>query len=142
MFQVVSKPEFNFLTNPLFKNITLAAWDPAPLNASLDEWFANPDFDIFTNYELFMIKNPNADFHLINPQSLWELWAILQGFATIPIVENIPSSGFIGVALLLPVCSKLDIVEYMPSTRLNGKCHYYSDEVKRIIIYNKYKIIK
>lgn len=127
---MVSKPEFNFLTNPLFKNITLAAWDPAPLNATLDDWLASPDFDLFTNYEKFMLWNPNADFHLIDPRSLWELWTILQEFAKVPIVENIPSSGFIGIAFLLPICSTLDIVEYIPSTRLNGRCHYYSDEVR------------
>lgn len=34
-----------------------------------------------------------------------------------------------GVALLLPYCSYVDIVEYMPSTRLTSRCHYYDTEV-------------
>lgn len=55
---------------------------------------------------------------------------ILQDFAKFPIVQNIPSSGFIGIAILFPICSQINIVEYIPSTRLNGKCHYYSDEVR------------
>lgn len=34
-----------------------------------------------------------------------------------------------GFALLLPVCEYVDLVEYIPSTRLNGRCHYYDDDV-------------
>lgn len=126
---MVSKPEFNFLESPLFKNISLAAWDPGKFNETLEEWQQKPDFDIFTNYQKFMEKTPSADFHLIDPRSLWSLWKVLQDFSKISIPRNPPSSGFIGIAMLLPVCSYLDVVEYLPSTRLNGKCHYYSDEV-------------
>lgn len=93
-------------------------------------WYNKPDFDLFTNYQRFMEKNVNADFHLINPRTLWSLWQILQyHFSGISIPRNPPSSGFIGIAMLLPICSYLDVVEYVPSTRLNGKCHYYSAEV-------------
>lgn len=34
-----------------------------------------------------------------------------------------------GLALLLPYCSYLDMVEYMPSTKLTSRCHYYDSEV-------------
>ena len=127
--KVVSKPEFNFLDNPLFKNISLAAWDPGNFNGTLEQWQEKPDFDLFTNYAKFMEQNPNADFHLIDPRSLWGLWKVLQDYSKVSIPRNPPSSGFIGIAMLLPICSYLDVVEYIPSTRLNGKCHYYSDEV-------------
>jgi hypothetical protein len=136
---VVSKPEFNFLESPLFKNVSLAAWDPGKFNETLDQWVAKPDFDLFTNYHKFMEKNPSADFHLIDPRSLWGLWKVLQDYTKIPIPRNPPSSGFIGIAMLLPICSYLDVVEYIPSTRLNGKCHYYSDEVNKIL--NCYNVI-
>lgn len=36
----------------------------------------------------------------------------------------------LGLALMLPVCTYVDIIEYMPSTRLNGRCHYYDEEVR------------
>lgn len=76
-----------------------------------------------------MLQDPSADFHIVDPRSLWELWKVLQEYAEVQIVKNIPSSGFIGLAILMPVCSSVDIVEYIPSTRLNGRCHYYSEEV-------------
>ncbi|KAG5670718.1 hypothetical protein PVAND_000962 [Polypedilum vanderplanki] len=127
--QVVSKPEFNFLESSLFKNISLLGWDPADINATLEDWLKKPDFDLFTNYEKFMLQNPSADFHIADPRSLWDLHSILQEYAKVPIIKNIPSSGFLGIAILLPVCSQLDIVEYIPSTRLNGRCHYYSEDI-------------
>lgn len=37
---------------------------------------------------------------------------------------------FSGLALLLPHCPHVDFIEYIPSTRLNGRCHYYSKEVR------------
>lgn len=127
--QVVSKVEFDFLESPLFKNISLAAWDPGKFNETLTQWRQKPDFDLFTNYEKFMVANPRADFHLIDPRSLWGLWKVLQDYSKASIPRNPPSSGFIGIAMLLPICSYLDVVEYIPSTRLNGKCHYYSEDV-------------
>lgn len=128
--KVVSKPEFNFLANPLFKNVSLAAWDPGKFNESLELWHQKPDFDLFTNYEKFMEAQPNADFHLVDPRSLWKLWTVLQDYSSTSIPRNPPSSGFIGIAMLLPICAYLDVVEYIPSARLNGRCHYYSDEVR------------
>lgn len=36
------------------------------------------------------------------------------------------------MALLLPHCPFIDFIEYIPSTRLNGRCHYYSKEVNTL----------
>lgn len=38
-----------------------------------------------------------------------------------------------GLGLLLPVCRYIDVVEYIPSTRMNGLCHYYDDEVSTFL---------
>lgn len=41
--------------------------------------------------------------------------------------KNPPSSGFLGLALLMPYCDTIDFFEFVPSTRLTKKCHYFED---------------
>lgn len=77
-----------------------------------------------------MKSRPNAKFYLIDPRSVWNLWKTLHTYVEHEISPNPPSSGFIGLALLLPYCAYIDIAEYVPSTRLTGLCHYYDQEVK------------
>ncbi|GFV19517.1 beta-galactoside alpha-2,6-sialyltransferase 2 [Trichonephila clavipes] len=35
--QVVSKPEFDFLNSPMYRNVTLIVWDPSKYHGSLEE---------------------------------------------------------------------------------------------------------
>ncbi|XP_058066205.1 beta-galactoside alpha-2,6-sialyltransferase 2, partial [Anopheles bellator] len=127
--QVVTKPEYRLLTAPLFRNVTIAAWDSGKFDQSLPEWLANPDFDLFENFKKFRSQHPSSNFHLIDPRSIWRAWTALQDLTQSPIRQNPPTSGFIGLGLLLPVCRHIDIVEYIPSTRMNGLCHYYDEEL-------------
>ncbi|KAH8321508.1 hypothetical protein KR074_006819 [Drosophila pseudoananassae] len=128
--QVVTKPEFDFTRAPIFRNVTIAAWDPGKYNGTLEDWLTSADYDLFTNYEIYRRRYPKSRAFLIDPHSVWRLWQSLQMFAgNRAIRRNPPSSGFIGLALLLPHCPHVDFVEYVPSTRLNGRCHYYSKEM-------------
>lgn len=128
-FQVVTKSEFNFTKAKIFQNVTIAAWDPGKYNGTLKDWLSTADFDIFTNYKVYRQNHPNSKAYLIDPHSIWRLWQGLQTFTQKSIRKNPPSSGFIGLALLLPHCPYIDFIEYIPSTRLTGRCHYYSKEV-------------
>lgn len=76
-----------------------------------------------------MKRRPDAKFFLVDPRSIWSLWKSMHIYTGIKIRQNPPTSGFIGLALLLPYCSYIDIAEYIPSTRLSGRCHYYDREV-------------
>ncbi|XP_053672195.1 beta-galactoside alpha-2,6-sialyltransferase 2 [Anopheles nili] len=127
--QVVTKPDFRLLTATLFRNITIAAWDPGKFEQTLAEWLASPDFNLFENFKKFRTNHPQANFHIIDPRSIWRAWTALQDLTQSPIRKNPPTSGFIGLGLLMPVCRYIDIVEYIPSTRMNGLCHYYDDEL-------------
>ncbi|TDG47759.1 hypothetical protein AWZ03_005903 [Drosophila navojoa] len=128
--QVVTKPEFDFAHAPIFRNVTIAAWDPGRYNGTLEDWLTSADYDLFTNYEIYRRRYPKSRAFLIDPHSVWRLWQSLQMFAgNRAIRRNPPSSGFIGLALLLPHCPQVDFIEYVPSTRLNGRCHYYSKEM-------------
>ncbi|XP_049949130.1 beta-galactoside alpha-2,6-sialyltransferase 2 [Schistocerca serialis cubense] len=123
--QVVSKPEFNFLTSALYQGISLLAWDPSNYSSSLEEWYENPDFDVFTPYFKHREKFPDAVFHLLDPRSQWLLWEYIQSHIPVRIRKNPPSSGFLGLALLLPHCAYVDLFEYVPSVRLTKRCHYW-----------------
>ncbi|KFB50816.1 AGAP006903-PA-like protein [Anopheles sinensis] len=127
--QVVTKPDFKLLTASLFQNVSIAAWDPGKFDQSLSEWLANPDFNLFENFKKFRTEHPQSNFHIIDPRSIWRAWTALQDLTKTIIRKNPPTSGFIGLGLLLPVCRYIDIVEYIPSTRMNGLCHYYDEEL-------------
>ncbi|CAM6031744.1 unnamed protein product, partial [Sphagnum compactum] len=127
--QVVSKSEFRFLEASMFQNVSIAAWDPGKYNATLNDWLAHPDFDLFTNYKQMMMRNSDADVHIIDPKSIWKLWEILRDFSGHQIRKNPPTSGFIGIALLLPICNHIHVIEYIPSIRLTSNCHYYDEEI-------------
>ncbi|XP_075235729.1 beta-galactoside-a-2,6-sialyltransferase [Lycorma delicatula] len=123
--QVLSKPEFNFLNSPLYKDIKLVAWDPSNYTSTLKQWLKDPDFDVFSPYIKHRDSSPETNFHLIDPRDLWRLWNFLQAHTSVRIRKNPPSSGFLGLALLLPYCSYVNMFEYIPSMRLTSHCHYF-----------------
>lgn len=126
--QVVSKPEFEFLHSDMYRNITLLAWDPSNYSSSLEEWVAAPQFDLFKNYFAFKKAHSKAKFFLVDPRSVWRLWDFLQSNSPSMLRRNPPSSGFLGLSILLPHCDYVDVFEYVPSVRVTKKCHYYDDE--------------
>ncbi|XP_058831712.1 beta-galactoside alpha-2,6-sialyltransferase 2 [Topomyia yanbarensis] len=130
--QVVTKPEFKLLTAKLFRNISIAAWDPGKFNQSLNDWIKTPDFNLFENFKKYHEKYPGSNFHLVDPRSIWRAWTALQDKTDVKIMRNPPTSGFIGLGLLMPVCRFVDMIEYIPSSRMNGLCHYYDSEINSV----------
>lgn len=126
--QVVTKKEFDFLTSSLYKNVTLVAWDPSNYSSDLDEWIRNPEFRLFDNYIEHRKTVEKSRFYLVDPRSLWGLWRFLQRNSMSRLRKNPPSSGFLGLRLLLPICGFVDLIEYIPSTRVTKKCHYYDTD--------------
>ncbi|KAG5893484.1 hypothetical protein JTB14_010535 [Gonioctena quinquepunctata] len=126
--QVVTKQQFNFLKSPLYKNVTIVAWDPSNYTSSIDDWLENPEFNLFPNYMAFRKNDPKSRVFLLNPRSVWDLWDFLQDNSPGRLRRNPPSSGFLGLRLLLPFCNFVDVFEYVPSTRVTKRCHYYDPE--------------
>ncbi|CAG9835211.1 unnamed protein product [Diabrotica balteata] len=126
--QVVSKPQFNFLKANLYKNVTIVAWDPSNYSSTINEWLEKPEFNLFTNYMAFRKTDPKSRTFLLNPSSVWDVWDFLQNNSPSMLRRNPPSSGFLGLRLLLPFCSFVDVFEYVPSARVTRRCHYYDPE--------------
>ncbi|CAG9863526.1 unnamed protein product [Phyllotreta striolata] len=126
--QVVTKPQFNFLTSNLYKNVTIVAWDPSNYSSSIKEWLERPEFNLLPNYMAFRRGAPKSRTFLLNPQNVWDVWDFLQNNSPSMLRRNPPSSGFLGLRLLLPYCSFVDVFEYVPSARVTKRCHYYDPE--------------
>ncbi|CAH2068551.1 unnamed protein product, partial [Iphiclides podalirius] len=124
--QVVTKIEFNFLDDPLYKDVSILIWDPANYSSTLEEWYHHPDFPLFPVYKRLLEIRPNADVHLLHPNVLWGLWAVLQDSSPYRIRKNPPSSGFIGVWFALQRCKRVRVFEYVPSVRASRRCHYHA----------------
>ncbi|XP_078525171.1 beta-galactoside alpha-2,6-sialyltransferase 1-like [Lissotriton helveticus] len=123
--KVMASKSYRFLNDTLYTDGILVAWDPAPYSANLTEWFKNPEFPIFTRYKEYRQKHPNQPFYILHPQFLWKLWNIIQENAAEPIQRNPPSSGFLGIFLMLSLCDVVHVYEYLPSRRQTDLCHYY-----------------
>ncbi|XP_067851576.1 beta-galactoside alpha-2,6-sialyltransferase 1-like [Heptranchias perlo] len=123
--QVLSRQEHKFHDNNLYRTGVLLVWDPAPYSANLTEWFNHPDYDFFENYKKYRKKNPNQPFYIINPKMQWQLWNIVQEITAENIQRNPPSSGLMGILLMMTLCDQTDVYEFLPSKRRTDLCHYY-----------------
>ncbi|KAH8040221.1 hypothetical protein HPB51_009769 [Rhipicephalus microplus] len=91
----------------------------------LFKWVEHPEFDLFPAYWLRREVLPDEPFYLMHPDSVWEAWHFLDSENPGPVLRNPPSSGFLGLLLLLKQCRHVDAYELVPSMRLTKRCHYY-----------------
>ncbi|XP_026860496.2 beta-galactoside alpha-2,6-sialyltransferase 2b [Electrophorus electricus] len=116
---------YHFASSSLYKNITLLAWDPTSYSANLEKWYSKPDYDLFPAYVERRRSSPSQLFYILHPAFIWHLWDVLQNNIDEDIQPNPPSSGFIGIIVMLSLCEKVDIYEFIPSRRHTTLCHYY-----------------
>nr|XP_057937913.1 beta-galactoside alpha-2,6-sialyltransferase 2 [Doryrhamphus excisus] len=123
--QILANPRHRFKTSSLYKNITLVAWDPAPYTLNLHKWYASPDYDLFGPYVEHRKYYPGQPFYILHPSYIWRLWDVIQGNTRENIQPNPPSSGFIGILLMMALCEQVHVYEYIPSMRKTDLCHYH-----------------
>ncbi|NP_001279552.1 beta-galactoside alpha-2,6-sialyltransferase 2 [Callorhinchus milii] len=123
--QILANSKHNFINNALYKNIILVVWDPAPYSINLIKWYKKPDYNLFTPYLRYRRRNPAQPFYILHPRFLWQLWDIIQENTQEKIQPNPPSSGFIGIVIMMALCDSINIYEYIPSIRQTDLCHYH-----------------
>uniref|UniRef100_A0A8D0B2U4 Beta-galactoside alpha-2,6-sialyltransferase 1 n=1 Tax=Salvator merianae TaxID=96440 RepID=A0A8D0B2U4_SALMN len=123
--QLITVEEQKFLTDPQYNVGTLIVWDPAPYHNDVTEWYKKPDFNFFKSYQRYRQKHPKQPFYILNPRMPWQLWDILQENSPEDIQPNPPSSGMLGIALMMNFCDEVDVYEFLPSKRQTDVCHYY-----------------
>ncbi|XP_022536232.2 beta-galactoside alpha-2,6-sialyltransferase 2 [Astyanax mexicanus] len=123
--QILANPGYHFNTSSLYKNVTLVAWDPAPYAVNLHKWYSSPDYNLFTPYIEHRKHFPAQPFYILHPKFIWQLWDVIQGNTLENIQPNPPSSGFIGIMLMMSLCEEVHVYEYIPSLRQTDLCHYH-----------------
>ncbi|XP_023370632.1 beta-galactoside alpha-2,6-sialyltransferase 1 isoform X3 [Otolemur garnettii] len=122
--QLVST-EKRFLKDSLYNEGILIVWDPSVYHSDIPKWYQNPDYNFFDNYKSYRKLHPNQPFYILKPQMPWELWDILQEVSPEKIQPNPPSSGMLGIIIMMTVCDQVDIYEFLPSKRRTDICYYY-----------------
>ncbi|KAJ8003540.1 hypothetical protein DPEC_G00149410 [Dallia pectoralis] len=123
--QIPALPRYGFNTSSLYQGISLVAWDPAPYSVDLFRWYRYPDYDLFTPYKERRRLHPTQPFYILHPKFIWQLWDVIQGNTQENIQPNPPSSGFIGILLMMSLCEEVHVYEYIPSLRQTDLCHYH-----------------
>ncbi|XP_069010215.1 beta-galactoside alpha-2,6-sialyltransferase 2-like [Embiotoca jacksoni] len=123
--QILANPRHRFNTSSIYKNVTLVAWDPAPYTVNLQKWYASPDYNLFGPYVEQRKRHPDQPFYILHPSYVWRLWDVIQGNTQENIQPNPPSSGFIGILLMMALCEQVHVYEYIPSMRQTDLCHYH-----------------
>ncbi|XP_031452296.1 beta-galactoside alpha-2,6-sialyltransferase 1 [Phasianus colchicus] len=123
--QLVTVEEQQFLKDALYNTGILIVWDPAPYHAEIHEWYRKPDYKFFEAYKLYRIRHPEQPFYILNPKMQWQLWDILQENSLEHIQPNPPSSGMLGIVIMMTLCDEVDVYEFLPSKRQTDICHYY-----------------
>ncbi|XP_069830015.1 beta-galactoside alpha-2,6-sialyltransferase 1-like [Dendropsophus ebraccatus] len=136
--QIVTQKEFHFLENSLFKDGILIVWDPSPYNADTYQWYKKPEFKFFGPYQEYRLANPNQPFYILKPQSLWQMWEIIQENSPELIHPNPPSSGSIGILLMMNLCDEVNVYEFLPSSRQSDRCYYFREFFDAACTYGAY----
>ncbi|XP_007437220.1 beta-galactoside alpha-2,6-sialyltransferase 1 [Python bivittatus] len=123
--QLITVEEKKFITDVQYNFGTIIVWDPSPYHANIDEWFRKPDYYFFESYKHYRKRHPKQPFYILNPFMQWQLWDILQENSPEDIQPNPPSSGMLGIVLMMNFCDEVDVYEFLPSKRQTDICHYY-----------------
>ncbi|KAM3601710.1 uncharacterized protein V6R79_017235 [Siganus canaliculatus] len=121
--QVMARKGFHFLSNSMYNSGVLVAWDP--FTADPTRWYSKTDFPIFTQYESYRKLHPKQPFYILHPRYEWQLWRLIQDNTADRIQKNPPSSGMLGIVMMMSLCEELHVYEFLPSRRKTDLCHYF-----------------
>ncbi|CAN0169824.1 unnamed protein product [Lampetra planeri] len=128
---ILARPQNNFSRSTLYRDVALLVWDPAPYSLNLTQWFHDPDYNFFPAFLRRRQRHPTQPAFVLHPAYLWRIWELLQDSASERIQPNPPSSGFLGVVLMMWLCDEVSVYEFLPSRRRTDLCHYHEDYTDR-----------
>lgn len=114
-----------FLKDSMYTEGILILWDPSMYHADIPKWYQKPDYNFFETYKNYRKLHPSQPFYILKPQMPWELWDIIQEISPDLIQPNPPSSGMLGIIVMMTLCDHVDIYEFLPSKRKTDVCYYH-----------------
>ncbi|XP_018596524.1 beta-galactoside alpha-2,6-sialyltransferase 1-like [Scleropages formosus] len=123
--------EAKFLSNPLYHTGVLIVWDPAPYSRDLYAWYKKPDFNFFPKYKEYRKAHPEQPFYILSPSVQWDLWDVIQENSETDIQPNPPSSGMLGITVMMSLCEEITIYEFLPSRRRSDLCYYFKGHINK-----------
>ncbi|XP_077980083.1 beta-galactoside alpha-2,6-sialyltransferase 1-like [Glandiceps talaboti] len=104
----------------------LISWREGPYNANLNKWYKDSK-SVFCSYAKWHYKHPESPVYVMRLESVWKLWDVIQEFSDEELSGFPPTSGFMGIHLLLNLCETVDIYGYIPLSSKEKFCYYYKD---------------
>lgn len=135
--QVFTRRKEFFFTNMKGLGDQFVIWDPTTYNVNLTEWYSNPEYKFFDNFRQWVDKMQGQEAFILNPNFIWKVWTVIQAFSAERIQPNPPSSGTIGLALLMNICKKIDLYGFL-SLKGIELCHYYDSMKDTACTYGAY----
>ncbi|KAK1806497.1 hypothetical protein P4O66_005012, partial [Electrophorus voltai] len=126
--QLIMSEKADFLNDPQYSTGVLIMWDPSPYSRNLDEWYKKPDFNFHERYHEYRRLHPEQPFYILSPSMQWDLWDVIQENSPIDIQPNPPSSGMLGIIVMMNLCQQISVYEFLSSSRKTALCHYYEEE--------------
>ncbi|XP_072514334.1 beta-galactoside alpha-2,6-sialyltransferase 1-like [Salminus brasiliensis] len=124
--QLVMSESAEFLKDPLYNTGVLIIWDPSPYSRDLHVWYKNHDYNFHECYHEYRRLHPEQPFYIMSPSMQWDLWDVIQENSPVDIQPNPPSSGMMGIIVMMSVCKRISVYEFVPSQRKTDLCYYYS----------------
>ncbi|KAG7487395.1 hypothetical protein MATL_G00022960 [Megalops atlanticus] len=111
------------IRNPVASDPSSPSFSPTSL-----KWFNNQKPSFLQNYRECRRLRPEQPFYILSPSFQWDLWDIIQENSLMDIQPNTPSSGMLGVAVMMNLCEQVSVYEFLPSHRKTELCHYFEKD--------------
>ncbi|KPP73468.1 beta-galactoside alpha-2,6-sialyltransferase 1-like [Scleropages formosus] len=95
------------------------------------QWYKKPDFNFFPRYKEYRKAHPEQPFYILSPSVQWDLWDVIQENSETDIQPNPPSSGMLGITVMMSLCEEITIYEFLPSRRRSDLCYYFKGHINK-----------
>ncbi|KAG7487393.1 hypothetical protein MATL_G00022940 [Megalops atlanticus] len=116
-----------FLTDPLYSTGALIVRHPVPYSRDPYALYKKRNYDFLQRYREYRRLRPQQPFYILSASFQWNLWDVIQENSPMDIQPNPPSSGMLGVAVMMNICEQVSVYEFLPSHRKTRLCHYFQN---------------